>query len=377
MPTPRILQVNKLYCSCAGFMHIARDLPRVGGVERVVQDIAEGLQHEFNMRVLVCNHHRSASTEVIGGVPIVRAATPITLFSTPLSVQFFSLFRQMVGESDLIHFHSPFPLGDMASTLHDCNGRPIVVSYHFDIVRQRWAMPVYAPILRLLLKRADRIVISTEKMRDHSPHLRHFRDKCVVVPFGVSLEDAARQIEPFPLPAQHFILFLGRLVQYKGVEYLIRAMKEVQIPLIVAGDGPLKNELKSLTRKLGVAERVFFVGSLPKPKINYLYARCELFVLPSITRTEAFGLVQLEAMSFGKPVVNTDIPTGVPDVSPHDLTGLTVPAREPSALAEAINQILTERARYARYSRNAFALAGELSMDRFLDRIRCLYHQLL
>ncbi len=360
----RILHVSKLYA------------PWIGGVERAVQDMAEGLRLEHEVRVLVCNHHRRYVRETINHVPVVRARTPKIAFSMPLSLQFPSLLAHYARRADLVHFHSPFPLGDLAGVLDGCEGRPVIVSYHFHVVRQWWAMPFYGPVLRALLRRADRVIVSGARMRDSSRALMEVAEKCRIVPYGVR-DEAAAPRESFALPARDFVLFVGRLVPYKGCEVLIRAMPQVDAPLVIVGQGPLRGALERLARELGVASRVHFLGALSTPRIRHCYAESRVFAFPSVINTEAFGIVQLEAMSFGKPVVNTDLPTSVPEVGPHDVTGLTVPPRDATALAGALNAILREPERYERYSRAARARAGELSTARFLDGVRAVYREVL
>ncbi|MBI2930937.1 MAG: glycosyltransferase [Planctomycetes bacterium] len=359
----RVLHVNKAYA------------PHVGGVERVVQDIAEGLRDEFDTRVLVCNPGGPHVEERVAGVAVVRAAAPIVALSMPLSAQFFRLFRREARWADIVQFHHPFPLADAAALLDGCAGRRMFIWYHSDVVRQRAVMPLYGLILRRFLRRADRILVASNRLRDASSWLREVRDKCAVIPYGARPEEVTGPQEAFALPAEDFILFVGRLVPYKGAEVLIRAMPHVSIPLIVAGDGPLRESLEDLARRLNVAHRVHFLGKVSGARLRYLYARSRLFVLPSVMNNEAFALVQLEAMAHGKPVINTDLPTGVPEVSLHDVSGLTVPPRDPVALADAIQTIAGDPSRYDRYSRNALARAKELSMERFLDGMRRVYRE--
>lgn len=361
----RVLQVGKFYAPCPG------------GIERVVQDLAEGLKDEFDTRVLVCSHRGSSARDVVNGIPVFRAETPMVALSMPLSMEFVTLLGELSSDCDLIHFHHPFPLVQLAALFHRWRKQKIVLTYHSDIVSQRALAPLYGPLLRGFLRRCDRIHVASERLRMHSPYLQRLGDRCRAVPFGARLEELREKPEPFDLPARDYVLFVGRLVPYKGAEYLIRAMKDVAMPLLIVGDGPLKESLQGLARELGIGSRVHFVGGLSRARLRYVYEQCRLFVLPSVLESEAFGIVQLEALAFGKPVVNTDLPTGVPEVSRHGETGLTVPPRNSVALAEAIHKIVGDPALYERYAQAALRRAEELSMERFLSGMRNVYHEAL
>lgn len=362
---PRLLQAAKYYA------------PRVGGIERVLQDISDSVGNAFDVRVLACNPGGALSRDVVSDVPVVRAATPAVVFSMPLSLQYGSLFRRMAREADLIQFHHPFPLAEINGLLDGCRGKGVVVWYHCDIVRQKWAMPAYGGVLRRFLSRADRILVSSDGLRRNSVPLSEFRDKTEVVPFGLDLHRLRTETESFPLPAEEFLLFVGRLVPYKGCEVLIRAMKRAALPLLVAGTGPLKRQLQRLARQEGVASRVHFLGRIPDGKLRYCYSRCRMLVLPSVNPTEAFGLVQVEAMAHGKPVVNTALPTGVPEVSLDGETGLTVPPGNPDALADAITRLHRDDRMYRAFASNARRRSERFSIRRFRERLLGVYGELL
>ena len=167
-------------------------------------------------------------------------------------------------------------------------------------------------------------------------------------PFGIALE-AFDRCDPQSIAAvrqqygDRIIVSVGRLVYYKGFEYLIRAMTEVQGKLLIIGDGPLRNRLRELVSELGLGDRVHFLGRVSHETLVACYHSSVAFVLPSVARSEAFGIVQIEAMAAGIPVVNTQLDSGVPFVSVHEKTGLTVPPGDPHALAGAINRLLADK----------------------------------
>jgi len=178
---------------------------------------------------------------------------------------------------------------------------------------------------------------------------------------------------------EKIVLFVGRLVYYKGLEYLIEAMKDVEAKLLIAGSGPLEKQLRKKSRIIGVGQKVIFLGKVSDAEIKYLYQICDVFVLPSVEPSEAFGLVQLEAMAYGKPVVNTNLPTGVPFVSRHGETGLTVPPRDPKALAEAVLRMmdLPEEKRREMGKAARKHVEENFSLDRIVDMWEALYKELL
>jgi glycosyltransferase involved in cell wall biosynthesis len=168
------------------------------------------------------------------------------------------------------------------------------------------------------------------------------------------------------------LLAVGRLVYYKGFEYLIRAMAEVDASLIIIGKGPRKQSLVALAEELGVSDKVTILDEVED--VNPYHHAADVFVLPSIARSEAFGIVQLEAMAAGKPVINTQLESGVPFVSPHGVTGLTVPPANASALAAAINELLGDQEMRSQFGAAAKArVQQEFTAVKMVSRIARLY----
>jgi glycosyltransferase involved in cell wall biosynthesis len=242
-------------------------------------------------------------------------------------------------------------------------------------------MSVVKPLQDRMLDAADVIFVGSEPMIDASPVLARFKGKCTVLPYPVSsdrlLPSPEYRSEHQPDVGKPIVLFVGRLVYYKGVEYLIRAIKDVDAHLIIAGDGPLRSSLEKLANTLGVTERVSFKGNVTDQELGALYRMASVFVLPSVESAEAFGLVQVEAMLHGVPVVNTWLPTGVPSVSLDGKTGFTVLPRDPSALAVAINRILVDPLLRASFSASAKQRSAEYSPARVLAQLRGVYHHII
>jgi rhamnosyl/mannosyltransferase len=366
----RVLQVNKLY------------YPSVGGIETVVQDIAEGLSARGDdVRVLAARERGLGTRETVNGVGVTRSTTLGVAQSVPLAPAFPLAYARAVRDVDLVHHHVPNPLGTVSHRLVRPE-TPTVATYHSDIVRQASLLPVYERVLHGFLDQIDRILVTSPRLRDSSPHLTRFENKCEVVPLSIDLaEYGCGNPEPpaFPVdPDEPFVLCVGRLNYYKGVEYLVRAMAGVEAPLVVAGDGDRRNSLETLAADLGVADRVHFLGYVDESTLHYCYEHADVFVLPSVEPSEAFGIVQLEAMAYGTPVVNTALRTGVPWVSQHEETGLTVPPRDEDALAAAIERLLgNDEERAAMGAAGRARVESEFTEAGMLDRIELVYDDLM
>ena len=368
----RILEVNKAY------------YPHTGGIETLVRQYSEELGDidSVSVKTLVCRDGRGRTyREDVNGVDLTRAGSFGTYFSCPVSLSFIRLFRKMAKKADVVHIHVPFPLADFALMLSGFKGR-VVVSWHSDVVKQKKLMMFYKPFLRYLLKRADAVVTATEGHVKGSDYLPEFAEKCVTVPYGIEPEQYL-SIERAPVLTDKCtekgcikLFFTGRLVYYKGVEVLLRAMgyasrTDCKCELFIAGEGELREKLENMAERYGIAEKVHFLGFLPDEQLKQAYADCDIFILPSVVKSEAFGIVQLEAMIYGKPVINTALPSGVPYVSLHGKTGLTVRPDDSKQLAAAIVKLAGDEKLRERLGK----AAKERVMDEFSEKnvLRKLY----
>ena len=234
----KILQVSKLY------------FPWVGGMEKVVQQIAEGLngKNEIEIEVLCCSQKGKRKTEEINGVRVCRAASWGIFWGMPVSFDFFRLFKKLGNEADIIDFHHPFPLGDLAIFLFRPKAK-IILHYHSDIVRQKIFSFLINPFLNRTLKIANKIIVSNPNLVKSSPYLQKFKRKCEIIPFGVNLKKferfEEREVQKIKEKYGDFVLFVGRLSYYKGLKYLIEAIKEVGANLVIIGEGSEISNLKS------------------------------------------------------------------------------------------------------------------------------------
>lgn len=172
-------------------------------------------------------------------------------------------------------------------------------------------------------------------------------------------------------------LFVGRLVPYKGVDVLLKALPYVAGSLVIVGDGPLRGDLGALAEQLGLGGHVHFVGSVSRSDLVALFHAADVLALPSVTPNEAFGLVQLEAHACGVPVASTSLPTGVPFANLHGVTGLVVTPGDVEELAAALGLLLEDDALRAELGRRAHArLFDRFTLDGMVDRVVGIYEEL-
>lgn len=364
---PRVLQLGKFYP------------PHTGGMESHLEALCRQLKEHIDLKVIVAasNSFRS-SEELIDGVKVAHLGRLFTLRSAPMCPTMVRRIRE--AKADLVHIHWPNPTALLAYLASGHRGR-LVFTYHSDVVRQRVLSRVFDPILRCGLDRADAIIVSSANYIDSSDVLRPYREKCRVIPFGIDIKRFERpdELEVVRLRKQfgsRMILSVGRLVYYKGFEFLINAMKSVNAHLVLVGNGPLEAELQARIRSGGLEDRVTLLTKVKD--VVPLYHDAQLFVLPSIARSEAFGIVQLEAMACGKPVINTQLDSGVPSVSIDGVTGMTVPPANSKELARAINALLDDPRRRAMYGHAAYRRVREqFSLTGMADQTLALYHEVL
>lgn len=365
-PRNSVLHVGKFYP------------PHMGGIETHLQVLCEGLRDAFDLSAIVSNDGATTVEEKIRGVAVARLAAPLKVLSAPICPSMVHRIR--ASKAEIVHLHLPNPAAAAAWLASGSRGK-LVVTYHSDIIRQKYVAKMLEPILHAVLRRSAAIVVSSPEMIRYSPVLAEYRDKCHVIPFGIPL-DQFTKCDPVSVReiretyGDRLILSAGRLVYYKGFEYLIRAMANVRGKLVIVGKGPLRPQLEELIAQAGVADKVTLLGNVPD-LVPYYHAS-DIFALPSIARSEAFGIVQIEAMAAGIPVVNTNLETGVPYVSLHGQTGLTVPPSDEGALASALNLLLDNQELRESMGRAARQRAYQEFVDTtMIERMTDLYEKVI
>lgn len=322
-----------------------------GGIEQVMFQLCEGVQQlGVDAEVLTLSRHPTPRQIKIGNHRVTRVRENFNLASTGFSAQAFGVFREMAREADLVHFHFPWPVMDLVH-FASRHGRPTVLSYHSDIVKQKTLLHLYRPLMRRFLDSMDRILVASPNYLESSEVLREYRDKSVIVPFG--LDEAA-----YPSPASErleywrkrcgegFFLFVGVLRYYKGLHHLLDALAGSDFPLMIVGSGPMEAELKAQAARLQL-RNVQFLGRLDDADKMCLLHLSLALAFPSHLRSEAFGISLLEAAMCGKPMVSCEIGTGTTFVNLDGETGYVVPPGDPLALRAALTRLRMEPERTA------------------------------
>lgn len=327
-------------------VHVYKDYyPVAGGIENTVRMLATELARRpgFEMVVLTTNTGPRTERLTIDGVEVIKAGRQLAVASTPISLPLLVEMGRL--KPDIAHLHFPYPWGEVAYLLSG-RGR-MVLSYHSDIVKQGRLLRFYEPFLWRVLDRAEVIVATSPNYVESSPYLRRFVSKCTVVPCGVDIARFER-VDPARVDAlknwfgHPLVLFVGVFRYYKGLPYLIEAMKHVDARLVLVGRGPLEGTLRSRAAEIGLGDKVVFAGFVPDEDLAAYYHAADVYVLPASHRSEALGISTMEAMACGVPVVTTELGTGTSYVNLDGLTGLVVPPANPLALAGAINRLLAD-----------------------------------
>ncbi len=359
--------------------------PEPGGMETHLYDHCCELRDKFDIQVLVANTKPRTVTEMVDGVRVTRVANWGEVFSSPMCPTFpRHLSRINSSAGSIIQLHLPNPLAHFSYLLAKPPGRLVLV-WHSDIIKQRWMSRFYNKHLYELLARADCVVATSPNYAKYSPFLRRYADKTVVVPLGIRaerFESSTQTRQQAQWIRQEYgepmVLFVGRLTYYKGLENLIQAAEKISGKIAIIGNGPLKNQLEQTIRGRGLQGKVFLLQNVSNDDLVSFYHACDVFVLPSNKRSEAFGVVQLEAMVSGKPVVSTNLNTGVPWVNQNGQTGLVVPVNHPEKLAQAINYLLENHEKSRRFGRNARQRVLEnFTIEKVTGRMERVYDKIL
>lgn len=369
----RILHAYKVY------------LPSVyGGIPSVIAMLAMLPRNGFETEVLVACQRGIGRKYEFEGVNVEAVSSIGTVMSTPLAPTYPFRFIERARSSDIVVHHAPFPLTDIGALLMPKNS-VLIVHWHAEVIGRPWLMRILAPFIRKSLKRADKIIVSDRVIVENSPFLKSFEEKCIVVPYGCDDvywgkldSDGQQAVDRLQRQYPRLVVAVGRLVSYKGYEIFLRAMQDVDADAVIIGEGQLKADLVKLAEELGVLDRVKFLGVLEPHEVKQYIHAAKVLAFPSVTEAEAFGLVQLEAMSAGKPVVNTALATAVPNVARDGKEGLTVPPSQPAAFAGALRRLLDQPELAARLGRaGKERVRTEFSRALFLSRMQEVYKEAL
>lgn len=326
--------------------HVTRyAYPHIGGIEAVISQINESLPNEdFEKEVLCCSNTEKSSFE--NGIKYNRCKFLFEFAANTISPEF--IWKLSRVNTDILHYHMPFIFAVIAHFIARPKYKKLYITYHGAIVGYDKIMKPFWWVYKYFYKIADKIHVLSPNVINSDPILIDNKDKCEIVTYGIDLELDYNHEEVNEIKEKYknkkIILAIGRLVKFKGFQYIIEAMQCVENAiLLIMGDGPLKKDFESYINENNLENKVILLGSISdkKTKNNYIQAS-DIFVLSSIRKSESFGIVQLEAMKYGKPIINTNLGTGVNYVSIHNETGLTVEPKNSDELANAINKLLND-----------------------------------
>jgi glycosyltransferase involved in cell wall biosynthesis len=371
-------------------LHLSKFHPPVhGGIESTVALLAEAL-HADGHEVCVLCANTSAETrrdQSAAGYPVVRAGSWGSLLSMSVAPSLLGELRLALQSTELVHVHMPDPMAALAlwAARTQLGRRALVLHWHSDVVRQRVARHLYRPLQDWLLGRADAVIATSEPYADSSADLAPWRSKVHVIPIGIG--DNAPQVNAERVRilraaggGRARVFALGRFVGYKGFDVLIDAVPRLAADALVCiggggGDPRVRHGLERRIEALGLGLRVQLLGRIDDHDLANHFAACDVFCMPSLDRSEAFGIAQVEAMCMGRPVVSSAVPgSGVTWINRHEQTGLTVPPGDPGALAAALNRLLGDaplRERLGRAARQHWSQS--LQRDHMVARMDTLY----
>jgi rhamnosyl/mannosyltransferase len=360
----------------------------MGGIETFLYDLNEELYntgHSIQSDILSFNNTNKTETDSTRPYLIQRSAEMFKFKKVPISINYLGWLRKHQNNYDIIHLHFPNPWADLTLILSGFKGK-VVVHWHSDIVKSKLLKSIYDPLMRWMLKRSDLIIATSPNYAAESDTLPDYKEKLKVVPLGLN-PDRIKTINSDTLAklqkqykGKKVVFSLGRQIPYKGFDYLIKAAQHLpdDYKVLIGGRGELYEEHKELIESHQLSDKVEMIGFIKSEDLSSYYNLCDVYVMSSVFKSEAFGVVQLEAMYFKKPIVSTKIPcSGVSWVNQHEETGLIVPPKDEKALATAIKSII-EDGKYDTYSQNCTKrLNTHFSSVKTANEIYHLYKGLL
>ena len=353
-----------------------------GGVENLIFQLAQnGFKQGVQSEVLSLSSKGGARNERIDNHLVHRSNLSFYLASTGFSHSVFSDFREIADNADIIHYHFPWPFMDVVHFVNRIK-KPTVVTYHSDIVKQKYLYYFYKPLMYLFLKSVDRVVATSSNYLNSSCVLKKIKKKVDVIPVGINdhaanpapnlLKLKWKEIIPPP-----FFLFIGSFRYYKGLHILLESMKGVDLPVVLVGIGGLEKELKLQAQRLKL-RNIHFLGALNDEDKCALLELCLAVVFPSHLRSEAFGITLVEGAMYSKPLISSEIGTGTTYININNETGLVVPPSNPTTLRAAMLNLWNNPQLAFRLGTNARIRYERLfTVDKMVSRYAELYRSLI
>ena len=355
--------------------------PHIGGVESYVLALSKELMKKgHDVTVYTTLLPNTKENENVEGVNVKRIKPLFTLLKTPVTPSI------KISGYDIVHAHSPPPFHSYsAARFCKKNKIPFVLTYHCDPELPSFFGRIISWMYTktfgsYTLKNADRIIVSTKTYAATSRAM--WKHEPAVIPSAVDINEFNPEVDCRAVREKHnlngnVVLFVGRLVEHKGLEYLIRSARNVDAKYLIVGEGELRDKLGNLVKKLGVKDKIIFTGKVSNAELPKYYAASDVFVLPSVARLEAFGLVIAEAMASGKPVIVSDIP-GVREVITDNVEGVLVPPMDEKMLGEKINILLSNpEMRKSMGEKGRKKVEEKFSWDKVIVEIEKVYEEVV
>ncbi len=329
--------------------------PTIGGIESVISQINELIPNEeFEKEVICCSNTDKSSTE--NGVRYNRCRYLFQFASNNISLSFIWQLHKV--NTDVLHYQMPCIFAVIAHFIARPKYKNLYISYQSDITVYPNLMKFFWGIYRKFMSKADKIHVLSPGHISGSKFLQQYKDKCVIIPFGIPLEykidDKKVQELKDKYRGKKILFSLGRHVSYKGFIYALEAMKNIDNAVyLLGGSGKLTETFKEFIKENKLEDKVVLVGRIPDEEIDNYFEACDIFLFPSVGKTECFGIVQAQAMQHSKPVINTWLNNGVNYVSVDKETGLTVEPENVEQLTQAIKELVNNEELRLEYGKKA------------------------
>lgn len=354
----------------------------VGGIEQVIRQMCVGTGRlGVRNEVLTLTRGKDLRPFEFEGHTVRRVPLDFSIASNGFALRAFGELARRAADSDVVHYHFPWPFMDLAHFVARVN-KPTLVTYHSDIVRQKTLLKLYQPLKHRFLRSVDAIVATSPNYLASSAVLERYRDKTHTITYGLD-----KRLYPAPAPERlehwrsrvgaKFFLFVGVLRYYKGLHILLDAVAGCHYPVVIVGAGPIEHELKAHAARLGLTH-VLFVGAVDDADKCALLSLCYALAFPSHLRSEAFGISLLEGAMYGKPMISSEIGTGTSYINIDGETGLVVPPSDPQAFGAAMRTLWDNPALARKMGERAEARYQQLfTAEQMASNYHALYRELV
>ncbi len=353
-----------------------------GGLEETIRQIClNSGEYGFTHRIFTLADITTPDRIDLTEAEVFRFPLSFEIASCGFSKSGAMAFKKIASWADLIHYHYPWPFADLLDVMFGVE-KPRVVTYHSDIVRQKGLGRLYAPLRYFFLRKADRIVASSPNYYRTSAVLQAVESKVSVIPFGLdetvypdgSFLNNTALLKEY---GEGYFLFVGVLRYYKGLKYLIEAVKNKPYVILIAGSGPVEQQLKKQAEEQKLSN-IYFLGHISDQEKIALMLGARAIVFPSCERSEAFGITLLEGSMCSKALITAEIGTGTSYINLDGVTGIIVSPKDSLSLAEALDKLYNDPSLADRMGKNArMRFLAEFTGDRMGKRYADLYREIL